>query len=243
MTELRVACARSHRLARVSTFTDAATALRGNDGGIAVDSSGNLYFPERSVGNRILRMTPAGVISVWLSAANGWANQVISVASGRQCVWRRGLQRPAGADSRDHAGARGLHLLHLADAIRLRGRIGRRCWRQPLRQRQWVAVRHGAAHHACGCSEHRGRRGRRAGQRGRHRPCCAILWHRQSGHRHRRIPVCHRWPHGTADRAAGWCGHHGVRLLGRGAAARRRRYGRALRRPRAALLQRRLATC
>jgi len=64
----------------VSTFTDAGATFRGNDGGIAVDSSGNLYFPERSVGNRVLRMTPAGVISVWLSAADGWANQVASVA-------------------------------------------------------------------------------------------------------------------------------------------------------------------
>lgn len=64
----------------VSTISGAGTEFRGNDGGIAVDSGGNIYFPERSVGNRILRMTPQGAVSVWLGAADGWGNRIVSVA-------------------------------------------------------------------------------------------------------------------------------------------------------------------
>ena len=64
----------------VSTLTGTGTEFRGNDGGIAVDGSGNIYFPERSLGNRILRMTPQGAVSVWLDGADGWANFIRGIA-------------------------------------------------------------------------------------------------------------------------------------------------------------------
>ena len=65
----------------VSTFTGPGTEFAGNEGGIAVDGSGNIYFPERSQGrNRILRMDPAGAVSEWAGPSQGLFNFIEAVA-------------------------------------------------------------------------------------------------------------------------------------------------------------------